>query len=369
MKLNLIAALAGALISTAALAEPPRVSAVSASPSGLAALPASVSGRVLRAADRYQYQWPGIYFEAAFEGKSLYFNIGPGDVILRVLVDAVETAIMVKPKAGLYQIDGLAEGAHTVRIEVASESQAGPNTFGGFSLPAGAKALPVAKRARQLEFIGDSHTVGYGNVSTSRDCTNEQVWATTDNTKSVGAVMARHYGADYRVNAISGRGIVRNYNGFAADHLPVAYPYTLFDKAARDASADWQPQVIMISLGTNDFSTPLNAGEKWKSRAELHADYEASYAGFVRTLRSRNPQAHFVLWTVDGPNGEVHTEVKNVVAKLKAEGESRVSFVPVSGLDFAGCHWHPSAADDKTIAQTLIKHIETIPALKAVRSN
>ena len=366
MKLGFLAALAGALISTSALAEPPRVTAVSASPSGLAALPASVSGRVLREANRYQYQWPGVYFEAAFEGKGLYFNIGPGDVILRVLVDAVETATMVKPAAGLYQIEGLAAGAHTVRIEVATESQAGSNSFGGFSLPAGVKALPAAKRARQIEFIGDSHTVGYGNISPSRDCTGEQVWATTDNTKSIGAVMARHYGADYRVNAISGRGIVRNFNGFAADPLPVAYPYTLFDKAARDASVDWQPKLIVISLGTNDFSTALNAGEKWKSRDELHADYEASYAGFIRTLRSRNPQAHFVLWATDGANGEIQTEVKNVVAKLKAEGESRVSFVPMAGLEFTGCHWHPSATDDKTIANTLIKHIETDPVLRAM---
>lgn len=367
MKLIFLGALAGALISTCAVAQSAHVSAVGASPSGLAALPASVSGRVLReGANRYQYQWPGIYFEAAFEGRSLYFNVGPGDVILRVLVDAVETAAMVKPAAGLYLIDGLAPGAHTVRIEVATESQARPNSFGGFSLPAGAKPLPAPKRARQIEFIGDSHTVGYGNTSTTRDCTGEQVWATTDNTKSVGAVTARHYGADYRVNAISGRGIVRNFNGLSADPLPVAYPYTLFDKAARDSAADWQPQLIVISLGTNDFSTALNAGEKWKSRDELHADYEASYAGFIKSLRARNPRAHFILWATDGANGEIQAEVKSVVARLKAEGESKVSFVPMAGLEFTGCHWHPSATDDKTISDTLIKHIETDPLLRAM---
>jgi lysophospholipase L1-like esterase len=363
MKLGMIGALVGALFATSAMAEQARITAVGPSPS--ASLPASVSGRVVRdAADRYQYQWPGVYFEAAFEGKNLYFNVGPGDVILRVLVDSVETATMVKPAAGLYLIDGLAAGAHTVRIEVATESQAGPNTFGGFVLPAGTKALPVPRRARQFEFIGDSHTVGYGNTSTSRDCTNEQVWATTDNTKSVGALTARYYGADYRIHAISGRGIVRNFGGSQGDPLPVAYPHTLFDKGARDAAPDWKPQLIVISLGTNDFSTALNPGEKWKTRDALHADYESTYVELILGLRAKNPQAHFVLWVLDGATGEIYSEVQKVVARLKAAGEDRVSFVPLSGMEMTGCHWHPSAGDDKTISDALIKHIETIPALR-----
>ena len=367
MRKAIFAALAGAMIATSALAEPAHITAVGASPQGLAALPASVGGRVLReGANGYRYQWPGTYFEAAFEGKSVYFNVGPNNVVLHVLVDSVAMARMVKPAAGRYLIDGLAFGAHTVRIEVATESQGGANSFGGFSLPAGANALAAPRRARQIEFIGDSHTVGYGNTSASHDCDGDQVWSTTDNTQGVGAVTARHYGADYRVNAISGRGIVRNFNGGPGDPLPVAYPYTLFDKAARDVAGDWKPQLYVISLGTNDFSTPLNAGEKWKSRDELHADYEASYVAFVQGLRAANPQAHFILWVADGPEGEIQSEIKKVVAKLKAGGEGKVSFVLMNGLAFGGCHWHPSVADDKTVSDALIKHIETDPVLRAM---
>jgi lysophospholipase L1-like esterase len=367
MRLAIIGALASALIATSAIAQPPHITAVGAPPPGLTVLPASVAGRVLhQGANSYQYQWPGIYFEAAFEGKSLYFSVGPGDVIVRVLVDSVETAKLVKPAAGTYLIEGLAAGAHTVRLETTTESQAGPNSFGGFSLPAGSKPLPAPRRAHQIEFIGDSHTVGYGNTSTTRDCSGEQVWAATDNTQGVGAVTARHYGADYRVNAISGRGIVRNFGGGPGDPLPVAYPYPLFDKAARDAAAGWQPQLIVISLGTNDFSTPLKPDEKWKSRDALHADYEATYVGFIHALRAANPKANFVLWVVDGADGEIQAEVKNVVAKLKAGGEDKVSFVPVTGLALTGCHWHPSVADDKAISDALIKHIETNPALRSM---
>ncbi len=328
-------------------------------PSGLTAAVVHVGGRVVRAdTGSFTYQWPGTYFETAFTGTELYLRLGPGDVILHVSVDGEALAPLVKPATGTYRLSGLAAGAHTARIEVASESQAGPDRFDGFFLTPGETAGSVPERARSIEFIGDSHTVGYGNISPSRDCTTDQVWATTDDTQAFGALTARHYGADYRINAISGRGIVRNYDNFPADHLPEAYPYLLFDKAQTDTDTHWQPQVVVTALGTNDFSTPLKAGEPWKDRDALHADFEKTYVAFVQSLRKRYPHTAFVLWATDLSNGEIQSEVTKVVAQLKQAGETRISFVPVSGLTMTGCHWHPSTVDDKTISDDLIKAID-----------
>jgi hypothetical protein len=44
----------------------------------------------------------------------------------------------------------------------------------------------------------------------------ERPAATTDNSQAFGPKVAKHYAADYQVNAISGRGIVRNFNGSPA---------------------------------------------------------------------------------------------------------------------------------------------------------
>ena len=44
------------------------------------------------------------------------------------------------------------------------------------------------------------------------------------------------------------------------------------------------------------WSTALNAGEKWQTRDELHADFEASYVKFIGGLRTRNPAAFIVVW-------------------------------------------------------------------------
>jgi lysophospholipase L1-like esterase len=209
-----------------------------------------------------------------------------------------------------------------------------------------------------MEFIGDSHTVGYGNTSHSRDCTEDEVWATTDTSQAFGPKIAKHYAADYQINAISGRGIVRNYDGSDGDPLPVAYPLTLPDQTERYHDSHWQPRIIVIALGTNDFSTPLNPREKWKSRDDLHADYEATYIRFIERLRAHNPGAFIILWATDLAEREIQVEANKVVEQMQAKGDARIAFVPVDALALEGCHWHPSVADHDAIAEKLIRFID-----------
>lgn len=309
------------------------------------------------------YQWPGIYFEAAFKGTEFSFVTDDGHQNLHLTIDRQPPIAIVAQGHQIYRVSGLRKAAHFIRIDVVSESQAGPDSFRGFAIPASEKLLEPPLRTRQMEFIGDSHTVGYGNTSPTRTCTEDQVWSTTDASQGFGALIARRYDADYQINAISGRGIVRNYNGFAGDTMPVAYPYVLFDKKKVYADAKWKPEVIVIALGTNDFSTPLNPGEAWKTRDQLHADYEATYLRFLRDLRARNPRAYFILWATDMANGEIESEEHKVVDAWKASGETRVAFLPIDGLAFSACNFHPSLADDRTIAARIEQLIDATPGV------
>ena len=342
-------------------AGPITVTPVDASSTAAAALPLHIGGRVERTAEGYRRQWPGTYWEGAFLGNDVQMRIGAGDVILKVAVDGMAVATLVKPRAGAYAISGLTSGRHVVRVDVASESQAGPTDFGGLFVTGSTRPLPAPTRARQIEFIGDSHTVGYGNTSTTRECSEAQVWHTTDTSRGIAALTAGRYDADYRVNAISGRGIVRNYDGFAADTIPEAYPFVLFDKARRSADPAWRPQVIVVALGTNDFSTPLHAGEPWRTRAALHAAYQTTYARFVRRLRAAHPRAHILLWATDLAAGEIAAQAGEVAAKLRAAGDRRIAFLRISDLAMSGCHAHPSLADDRVIAERLAAYIDGHP--------
>jgi lysophospholipase L1-like esterase len=341
-----------------AWAETPYIQKTAAPPS-LIPLAMSVGGRVMMLpSGEYEYQWPGTYFEAAFKGAELYFRVGKNHEILHVVVDGGLPLVLAKPGPGTYRLSGLKNKRHFVKLLVVTESQDAPNLFGGFGITAREKALPLKKPSRQIEFIGDSHTVGYGNTSSKRECTNDEVWGTTDNSQAFGALTADRYHADYQINAISGRGIVRNYNGFAGDTLPEVYPYALFDKKQEYSGPAWKPQIIVIALGTNDFSTPLNPGEKWKTRGELHADYETTYVRFLQGLRAKNPDAYLILWATDMANGEIESEAQKVVQQAKAQGETKIAFIPIDHLQFSGCNWHPSLADDKTIREKLVQFID-----------
>ena len=346
------ACIGAALFSNASYCAP-RLSSVAKPPAGLRDVPAEVRGR--ESNDRYQ--WPGLYFETKFKGRSVYFKLGAGDVILHVLVDGESVGTLAKPAPAVYLIDGLENRPHTIRIEAITENQDRPNEFGGFALKSG-ESLRMTPRDRQVEFIGDSHTVGYGNTSKTRQCTEDEVWSTTDSSQSFGAKIANHYGADYQINAISGRGIVRNYDGSPGDPLPVAYPFALLDHSARYEDADWHPQIIVIALGTNDFSTPLNPAEKWKTRDELHADYEATYLKFLEGLRAGNPHAFIIVWAPDLAEREIQQEANKVVMQLQTSGERRIAFLPIDSLAMEGCDWHPSVADHAAIAEKLIHFID-----------
>jgi len=342
------------------------VTPVEAPSTALVAIRTVAVGRVEREPNgMLRRQWPGTYFETAIRGSSAYFRVGKGSISLRVSVDGklvAEDVLLESP--GFYSITGLTPGLHRLRVQVASESQSGPTEFGGFFAPAGVSAEVLPARSRQIEFIGDSHTVGYANTSSKHQCTDEEIWQTTDTTVGVPALTAAHYDADYQVNAISGRGIVRNYNGFAADTLPQAYPYILFDKAQPYRDPNWHPQLIVVSLGTNDFSTPLNPGEKWSTRQQLQSDYESTFVRFLTGLHARNPRARFLLWAAT-PSPELNGEIEKVVQDMRSAGGTQIEYVPVQGLAMSACNWHPSAADDAKIAAALERDIDLHPELWA----
>lgn len=325
-------------------------------------LPAHVGGRVIETlganGDKvFEYSWPAIYFETAFKGDSLTLKFNDNHNNFQLIVDDQAPIAINKPGTQDYAVPGLTDGKHRVRLEKISETQSTTGRFLGFYSDDKPAALP--KRKRQIEFIGDSYTVGYGNVSPSRECNDEQLFNTTNSQLAFGPLVAKHFNADYQINASSGFGIVRNYNGTSPDKSLIGlYPFTLHSNHYI-YTGNWQPQVIVIGLGTNDFSTKLNAGERWKTREELQQDYVNKYVEFVKSLQRKNPEAEFILMASTNAENEIANQVGKVLEQLKASGMKKIDSIIFSGLDFQGCHWHPSAKDDALLAKTITDYLES----------
>jgi len=308
------------------------------------AIPAVSPGRTTAEG---RFGWPGIYFEGRFAGDDITVAVESDHDHFRVLIDGSERATLTKPGVTRVSFTSLGRGEHVVRLEKLTESQQRTSRFLGFSTRTGHPIAQRARNSRQIEFIGDSYTVGYGNLSPDQACTEQQVHDRTDTQQAFGAVLAKRLGADYRIIAFSGRGVVRNYNGIVpGESLPVLYPRAIpGEPSAAAADPSWNPQTIVINLGTNDFSTQLHPGEAWSDDAALRQAYRQRYVAFVRQLRGGNPQAQFVLMS-----GELfHADVEAVA---KETGATPIRFGP---LERTGCHGHPSLKDDQAMADLLQK--------------
>jgi lysophospholipase L1-like esterase len=327
------------------------------------------SGWFTSAPDRvsYTYQWPGVYFEAAFTGDAVDVKVNDDQNNLYVLVDGVHKLTLTRPGKTTVSLKDLGPGRHVVRLEKASETQATTGSFEGFFVPSSSAALPAPSYSHRIEYIGDSYTVGYGNISRGQVCTTDDVRDTTDTSLAWAPMVAKHFNAAYRINAYSGRGIVRNYNGMAAgDTLPYLYKFSLFDHSVPAADDGWTPDVVIVGLGTNDFSTQLNPGEKWTTRDQLHADYVRTYADFIKNLRAKYPDAHIILMAPDNNAGETAENMKAAAVLAQSEGVGDLETLVFTGLDWMACHYHPSLKDEAILSNLVIGRIAQLPKFAPV---
>lgn len=317
-----------------------------------APLPVYTGGRTVAAADGSQsFGWPGVYFEARFRGTAVRVRFDAPADHLRLSIDGKEHRVFRAPGAVDVTITGLSPGEHKVRLEKLTESQSGSSRFLGFEAPGGTP-LPPQPRKRQIEFIGDSFTVGYGNTSPGTTCTPQQVHALTDTSQAFGPLVALAVGADYRIHAYSGYGMVRNYDGnVQGQNLPLLYPRAIPGDAEPAAAPDpaWNPGVIAIGLGGNDFSTPVKPGEPWRDADALRTAYRDRYVAFIAELAARQPQARFLLLTSD----LFHAEVTAVVAQLEPRLRARVRTLHITGFELTSCQGHPSLADHRLAAKLI----------------
>lgn len=301
-----------------------------------------------------KFNWSGSTIEAAFVGRSIGIELSDGQADYDIEIDgAFHSTIQTQAGISYYNVsDQLSDAAHAIRLIQRSENHWSAATFRGFYVADGKKLLaPPQKPARKIEFIGDSYTVGYGNESAARSCSSAQLRQYTNTNKSFGKLVTDAFHAQSIVLGWSGQGMVRNY-GDAAKKSQTPYPYyyknTLGAVGGVWDFSQWVPDLVVICLGTNDFSTTPYPDDTM---------YRNAYHAFIDTIKGYYPDASILC--VSTPTGPVVTHVKKIVADEVAVFNHNKTYYAEfpSNLAFSGCDWHPSVADDKAIAGNLIKAI------------
>ena len=308
---------------------------------------------------RHVHQWPGVYFETTFTGGRLSIGFDDPDNEYRLLVDD-QAPVALKPRGRAWcRVTGLAAGPHRVRLEKVTESVDYRGAFLGFHAPEGSKPGALGGPTRRIEFIGDSSMTGYGNRSATRQCTKDEVRDTTDTQQAYPALAAKAAGADYQVNAISGRGLVRNYEGTLPGHaMADVYPRLFFQGDETYDFAGWKPQIVVIKLNA-DFFAPLRPDEAWPSLPSLAEAYIARFEAFVAELHRRSPGAALLIWwpdpaTLTDPGHAAMAKMgrDRIAAAAAAAGVRHIDFLAPGGPPFeiAACDYHLTLADHRRLA-------------------
>ena len=111
----------------------------------------------------------------------------------------------------------------------------------------------------------------------------------------------------------------------------------------------------MIGLGINDFSTAINPGEEWTDESR-RAAYVSAYQGFLDKLRAQyGPATTIVVTGTYMSNTTAMADLtKQIVADRNAKGDKNVRYWYYGeGLEYGGCHWHPSLHDHEVISDQL----------------
>jgi lysophospholipase L1-like esterase len=304
----------------------------------------------------FQYSWPGVNIHANFTGTqaSMVVNNASGNNRVTVVVDggAPKPISLPSGQSTVSLVSGLASGTHEIVIWRNTEASPGGLTFfmGLTSFgAAGALLAPPSAPARRIEVVGDSLSVGAG-VEGNATCTGG-IDAYTNNYLAYGSIAARAVSADVVTIAYSGIGVYRNFGETtptaASLTMPRRYPYAIPDTVLWDFSL-YQPQVVVINLGTNDFG-PGDPGTA----------FETAYVSFVQAVRGKYPDAYFIL--IDMYGGMRLTRLNDVLGTLKSDGESKVEVLSLNAVqNNLGCNQHPNVAGQQGMGNVLAARVRVV---------
>ena len=229
------------------------------------------------------FDWTATYFRIAFSGQSLtmkasdtkwdtdpekaatrhnYYNVwidSPTSAEPHRIIEVTGNDTLIELVDSLYLIKSR-RSVHEVIVQKRTEGEQGKTTIHEFTTNGEFfQAEPL--KERQLEFIGDSYTCGYGIDAPSR---KDRFRPETENaSRSYAGIVSRYFDADYVAIAHSGMGIARNYNSkFKNWWMPDRYLQTFDEDSTQvnrwDATkSDFHPAMTIVYLGANDFSTSL----------------------------------------------------------------------------------------------------------------
>lgn len=160
--------------------------------------------------------------------------------------------------------------------------------------------------------------------------------------------------ADCHQVAWSGFGVVRNCCG-GNRYMPEIYNRTLatVDRGDWQGRADgWQPDAVVINLGTNDGLPPPESNDP------VLDSYRTTYQDMLRSVEAWYGQDTVVFLACGPMSGAYCPQVDRIIAENPTR--MKLAFLDQRNLIIEGCCGHPSAADNALMAERSTREIREV---------
>lgn len=307
-----------------------------------------------------KFNWPGSYFKTRLIGKSISMVAKGIDDQFDVLVNGdfhKKIKILDTDKSQEYVLYESIE-LEDVIIEVVKRTENYHAFTAIESFQVVGRIEGVWQQQKHILFIGDSISAGFASESTQRDCSWDEVVNTSNARIAFPYITASQLNATHTQVSYSGLGLIRNWGGNQPHHdLPYYADKAGALFAENTAFEDTFPDLIIIEVGTNDFSTDPKDSEPWSDIQEVKAAWIEKMVTFVETLKNRYPEKPFVIMPRPAyPYDLIIPSTKQAILKLNELGYDDV-FSHVFDSQLNACIWHPTEHEHKEIATKLVKFI------------
>ena len=306
------------------------------------------------------YDWTGVYMETSFWGSQFIILVSEeGTSYHNIFVDGQWTKKIkiegsTPPRVVLATTND--KRWHKIRLQKCTEGQYGRVTIHQVILPKGGQIASVKRKERMIEVYGDSYTCGYGTESQKA---SDPFRIETENCdKAYGCIIARYFDADYALTAHSGQGMVRDWadpKQISDVNMSTRYTQVFDDHGTQPYGFDlYQPQLVIINLGTNDFSPVAIPTDE---------QYVGAYLKMIDTIRSKYKGVK-ILCVTPHSAGRYLESCLRLLAERTAGMDDVFMANPLAGMVTVerdmGADWHPNYQGQRKIAMSLIPQISAI---------
>lgn len=306
-----------------------------------------------------RFDWSGTYAETRLDGRELrlrlsdtgksYFDITvdgrPAGKIKSASRDTIVTVAANLPR-----------GTHDIAIRKRTEGETGITTFHEFILPNGGSLSAPAPRRRFIEFIGNSLSAGFGTEGLDR---SEPFTPENENCNlAYSTIIPRYFDTDYAIIAHSGRGAARNY-GDSVRVSEVSMRHKYLQTLDNDTLSRWnfdtyRPDLVVVNLGANDFSTEPHP---------YRTEFVDAYSEILGTIIDRHGHDIKILCVIPyAVSAPVESYYSEAIARHPGH-DIRLIRMPedyINSTTDRGAVWHPNHSGQRKMAMLLIPYISTM---------